>query len=389
MNRDTTSSLAVSSSRVSGEMAGRAVDSLLKWVTARPKYQKAQLFDHDEFLYLILTLKKIPASPRIRPFKILLPNPLFPFDGSLEICLIIDDRPKSLNSKVAKQKIEEEGIPISKVLKFSKLKSNYRAFEARRKLCGSYDLFFADKRVIPLLPPLLGKSFFRKKKIPLPVELTHKNWKGQMQNACNSTFLFLRSGTCSVVKVGKVSQKREEIIANVMAAIQGIVDVIPKKWDNVRSFHLKTMESLALPIYQVLPEIGLKIDTGIEKVQPHSGEKESVKEVTETRKEEEKKQSKKGRIHEVQYMNSIQDGPDAGLSDDDVGGGDFDNSDDDGFLPDNNVGKSVEKEKIKKTNGRSESGDKQSLRKSKALKQGKTKGTKTKGTKKRRVSVKA
>ncbi|XP_031498598.1 uncharacterized protein LOC116263134 [Nymphaea colorata] len=377
MNKGTTSSSTVSLSRVSEETAGRAVDSLLKWVIARPKYQKAQLFDHDEFLYLILTLKRIPASPRMRPFKIPLPNPLFPFDGSLEICLIIDDRPKSLNSKEAKQKIEEEGIPISKVLKFSKLKTDYRAFEARRKLCGSYDLFFADKRIIPLLPRLLGKSFFRKKKIPLPVELTHKNWKEQMQCACNSTFFFLRMGTCSVLKVGKVSQKREEIIANVMAATQGIVDVIPKKWDNVRSFHLKTLESLALPIYQVLPENGLKIDTGIEKVQPHSIEKESTKEVTESRKEKEKKQSKKGRIHEVQYMNSILGEPDAGSSDDDVGPGDSDNNDD-GLHPFvSDVGKLAEKkEKMKKMKVTSGTSDKKSPKKLKALGQGKMKGTK-------------
>jgi ribosome biogenesis protein UTP30 len=46
----------------------------------------------------------------------------------------------------------------------SKLKARYKPFEAKRQLCASYDLFLADERVLPLLPPILGKTFFMKKK---------------------------------------------------------------------------------------------------------------------------------------------------------------------------------------------------------------------------------
>ncbi|GAB2286498.1 hypothetical protein Dimus_020897 [Dionaea muscipula] len=80
-----------------------------------------------------------------------------------------------LSSKDAKEKIDAEGIPISKVIKLSKLKTDFKGFEAKRKLCDSFDMFFADKRVIPLLPKLLGKHFYKKKKIPVPIEMEHKN----------------------------------------------------------------------------------------------------------------------------------------------------------------------------------------------------------------------
>ena len=50
------------------------------------------------------------------------------------------------------------------MLGISKLKANYYPFEAKRKLCDSYDLFMADDRIIPSLPKLIGKSFFKKKK---------------------------------------------------------------------------------------------------------------------------------------------------------------------------------------------------------------------------------
>lgn len=218
----------ITTSRVTSETVGKAVDALRKWNKSRSKDEKPQLFEQDDFLYLILTLKKIPPKGRTNPYKVPLPHSLHPFDSSEELCLIIDDRSKSsLTSESAKKKIKAEDIPISKVLKLSKLKTDYRPFEAKRKLCDSYDLFFADKRVIPLLPKLLGKQFFKKKKIPVPVDLTHKNWKEQIENSCGSALLYLKTGTCSVIKIARVSMEHDEIVENVADTIEGDAEIIP------------------------------------------------------------------------------------------------------------------------------------------------------------------
>jgi len=79
-------------------------------------------------------------------------------------------------------KIQSESIPIAKVLKMSKLASDYRAFEAKWKLCDSYDLFFAEKSIVSLLPWLLGKQFFKKRKLLVSVDLKKSNWKDQVEN---------------------------------------------------------------------------------------------------------------------------------------------------------------------------------------------------------------
>ncbi|XP_042479625.1 putative ribosome biogenesis protein C8F11.04 [Macadamia integrifolia] len=309
------------SSRVSSGIVGKAVDALLKWnESKKKKLEKAQLLEQDDFLYLILTLKKIPANGRTNPYKIPLSHPLH--SPEEELCLIIDDRSKNrLTSEAAKKKIQAEGIPISKVLKLSKLKTDYRPFEAKRKLCSSYDLFFADKRIIPLLPKLLGKEFFKKKKIPIPVDLTHQNWKQQIEYACGSALLFLRTGTCSVLKIARVSQSRDEIVANVVSAIDGTTEIIPKKWANVRSFHLKMSESLALPLYQSVPDMVLKID-GINKKEESkeelsAGESGKDAKLKDGKKSGKKKLAKKGRIHEVRYMDN---NPDELLGGDELGG---------------------------------------------------------------------
>ena len=53
---------------------------------------------------------------------------------------------------------------LAQVIGLSKLRTNYREYDAKRKLCDSYDLFLADLRILPYLPRLLGKKFFEKKK---------------------------------------------------------------------------------------------------------------------------------------------------------------------------------------------------------------------------------
>ncbi|GMN54910.1 hypothetical protein TIFTF001_024033 [Ficus carica] len=291
-----------SNPRVSPKTVQKAVNSLLKWRNSKSQIQKPQLLDDDEFVYLILTLKKIPAKDRINAYKVPLPHPLHSGDSS-ELCLLIDDRPKSgLTKDDAVKKIKADGIPVSKVLKLSKLKSDYRAFEAKRKLCDSYDVFFADKRIVPLLPRLLGKHFFKKRKIPVPVDLRHKNWKEQIEKVCGSAMLFLRTGTCSVVRVAKASMAAEEIAENAVAAINGIAEIVPRKWSNVRSFHLKLLESVALPVYQALPDMKLKIE-GLKEAEEKEKEKEKEEGKKRVGKDEKAgKKKKKGRIHEVRYM---------------------------------------------------------------------------------------
>ncbi|XP_077250941.1 uncharacterized protein LOC143890230 [Tasmannia lanceolata] len=292
------------SSHVNPETPGKAVDALLNWIKSQTKHEKAQLLEHDELIYLILTLKKIPPNSRTKPYKIPLPNPLHSFDGSDEFCLIIDDR-SSLSSDSAKKKIKSESIPISKVLRLSKLKTDYKPFEAKRKLCGSYDLFFADRRIVPLLPKLIGKGFFKKKKIPITLDLKHKNWKEQIRSFCNSTLLYLRTGTCSIVKIGRLSQGRDEIVENLVAAIEGIAEIVPKKWANIRSFHLKSLGSLALPVYQAVPEMGLRIE-GFKEEEKKDGIVVAGTELGKGIgvKKGKKKSLKRGRIHEVRYMDN-------------------------------------------------------------------------------------
>lgn len=268
--------------RISEITVRKAVNALLKWRKLHPKTttqkpspeeegeeEDQEFFDNEDdnneedFVYLLLTLKKTPPKD-ITPHKIPLPNPLQTLtkddnnnnNNNLSLCLIIDDRPiKSpykITAEFAQKKVKSEDIPIAKVLKLSKLKSDCKTLEGRRNIYNSYHMFFADKRVISLLPGVLGKQFYkRKRKIPVGLELRRKdNWKEQIEKAVGSAFLCFGRGSCSSLRVGNCGgMGTDEIVENVFAAIKGILEVVPKKWGGIRALHLKLSDSLALPVY--------------------------------------------------------------------------------------------------------------------------------------------
>lgn len=42
-------------------------------------------------------------------------------------------------------------------MSYSTLRKNYTRYKDRRQLCSSYDAFFSDDRILPMMPRLLGK----------------------------------------------------------------------------------------------------------------------------------------------------------------------------------------------------------------------------------------
>ena len=130
------------------------------------------------------------------------------------VCLITKDPQREY-----KDLLEAHNIKfISRVVGITKLKGKFKPFEARRMLLKENGLFLADDRVVSLLPGLLGKLFFQAKKYvfilcywmdgllmihwnrqPIPVSLTKKDLKTELENAISSTYMHQNQGTCTYV----------------------------------------------------------------------------------------------------------------------------------------------------------------------------------------------
>ncbi|XP_062180378.1 uncharacterized protein LOC133884826 [Phragmites australis] len=256
-----------------------AVASLTKWMKKRAAAAPPNLLadERDDLVLLQLSLRRVPASPVTRPRLLPLPHPIIAHAGA-SVCVIADDRPKS-RSPPASDLLEASKslhLPVSEVIPLSTLRTDYRPYESRRRLAASHDLFIADRAILPLLPRVLGKAFYSTKKAPIGVDFTRVGWPEQVRKVLGSTFLYLRSGTCSGIKVGRLDMEEEEIVENVMAAVETAVEKVPKKWANVRALHLKAVDSVALPIYQVVPELGMKIEVPVVRLEGEVGAGEAI-----------------------------------------------------------------------------------------------------------------
>jgi len=230
-------------SKLDQDQVTKAVVALLKHLD-NAKKQKNELIDEEDTILLIFSLFKIPDQRTVKPIPIPIPNSLH--NENLELCIFTKDPQKEY-----KEKFAQLGIKSSKVIGLSKLRKNFKPYEAKRQLCSSYDLFLADDRIIPSLPKALGTSFFKRKKQPIPIDLKG-NIRKEIEKATKSTYLFL-NGPCSAVKIGKSHLTRDQVVQNILECTELIVKKIPKKWNNIQSIHIKSTDSISLPIYNKLP----------------------------------------------------------------------------------------------------------------------------------------
>ncbi|KAJ7243772.1 ribosomal protein L1p/L10e family-domain-containing protein [Mycena rebaudengoi] len=195
-------------------------------------------------IWLNVTVKKIASVHKFKPVKIPIVHPLVDPRTS-SVCLITKDPQRQYKELLEEHKINF----ISRVVGIEKLKGKFKPFEARRMLLKENGLFLADERIIPLLPKLLGVKWFEAKKQPIPVCLTRKDLKGELERAISSTYMNQNQGTCTAIKISTVSHKPSQVLDNLRAALPIIVKNIKGGWDNVQSLIIKTNSSAGLPIW--------------------------------------------------------------------------------------------------------------------------------------------
>lgn len=208
--------------------------------------------DTDVPVSVILGFKLMPDRARVRPLLLRLSTPLYT-SGVAEVCLIVKDPQRAVKDYFA---AAGDSGGVTRVMGLEKLRKRYRTFEAKRELMNQYDLFLADDRVEPLLPKLLGSPFFRSKKVPMSVRLSRNPVK-EAKRALHSTALHLSGGgSCVAVKAGHTGMTPAALAGNVVDVLRGVAAKAPRGWTNVLSVHIKTPDSVALPVYYatVAPE---------------------------------------------------------------------------------------------------------------------------------------
>ncbi|KAJ1956732.1 proteasome-interacting protein cic1 [Dipsacomyces acuminosporus] len=235
---------------LNSDLVLKASNALLNHVKNKQEEEAgSNLFaEEKQAVQLIVGVKKFAGKARHKPYRIPLSAPLY--DESAEVCLFT-----KIGDKAHREKLMSLGIPqLKEVISIYQLKHDYKSYEVRRQLLGSYDLFLADDRIIRSLPEALGVKFFAKKKLPSPVDIAAGNIKKEITKAISCTYFTPTKGTCAAIKIGTTEMTPKQLAENIETAVSAIVERIPKKWENVQSLSIKTGDSLSLPIYNSLPD---------------------------------------------------------------------------------------------------------------------------------------
>ncbi|NXL58755.1 RL1D1 protein, partial [Chordeiles acutipennis] len=227
----------------------KAVEALLAFARSKAK-GNARLLNESENVQLLVTVWKVPRVEQV--IKIPLPHGIRP--ETAEVCLFTKDEPNlsaEQTENLYRKLLIQNGITsVSQIISYKTLKKEYKLFEAKRRLLNRFDLFLSDDRIRRLLPSHLGKHFYERKKVPLSVNLKAKNLAKELQKHIQGTTLpVTNKGCCYTARIGHTGMKADEIVDNIIAAAEVIAKKLPKNWKNVKILHLKTLKSVALPIF--------------------------------------------------------------------------------------------------------------------------------------------
>ncbi|XP_061665399.1 ribosomal L1 domain-containing protein 1 isoform X2 [Syngnathoides biaculeatus] len=206
--------------------------------------------DESQKISLLFTLWRIPK----REQTIQIPLPHGQRTASEDVCLFTRDEPQMTTDQTErfyKTLMRERGIKnVTEIIPFKVLKTEYKSFEAKRRLLGNFDMFLSDNRIRRRLPSHIGKHFYERKKEPLCVNLQSKDLARDLQKLVQGTSVKVNNkGSCCMARVGHSGMNAEELTDNIEVAVQMVAKNIRMKGPVLKLVHLKSEKSVALPIY--------------------------------------------------------------------------------------------------------------------------------------------
>ncbi|KAI9788050.1 MAG: hypothetical protein M1816_007262 [Peltula sp. TS41687] len=225
--------------------------------------------EEDVPICLILTTKiHIVNKKRLKPGKITIPHPLNPPTST--ICLITIDPQRAFKDVIADPSFPEHlRKRITRVIGVGKLRLKYKSYESRRQLHREHDIFLTDDRVLPSLPKILGKVFYKgTSKRPVPVSLTGPRndrrpleegvksvakpltMADEIERTLSTALVHLSPSTSTSIRVGRASWEDYRVVENIEAVVDALIRTfISRKWRNIRALHVKGPSTAALPIF--------------------------------------------------------------------------------------------------------------------------------------------
>merc|ERR1712119_100991 len=130
----------------------------------------------------------------------------------------------------------EKGIACMQADDLKKLNKDKKKV---KRLAKSYDAFLCSDTLIKQIPRLLGPGLNKAGKFPTMI--THVDDLDAKVNDLKATIKFqMKKVLCLSVAVGNVEMTEDQLIENIRLAMNFLVSLLKKHWQNVKSLHIKS-----------------------------------------------------------------------------------------------------------------------------------------------------
>eukprot|EP00758_Cryptobia_borreli_P015336 Tbor_TRINITY_DN6016_c0_g1::TRINITY_DN6016_c0_g1_i1::g.10789::m.10789/K02865/RP-L10Ae, RPL10A; large subunit ribosomal protein L10Ae len=169
------------------------------------------------------------------------------FSGSLR--LPNNCRPRMVVGIIADLVLEDAckkmDIPTMNMDDLKKLNKNKKLV---KKLCGQYGAFIASDSVIKTIPRVVGPTMNRTGKFPIAIA-AGEDIKDKIAEQQSTIKFQLKKVLCLGTCVGHVDMEEEEIRQNINMAINFLVSLLKKNWQNLKSVYIKTSMGKSQRLY--------------------------------------------------------------------------------------------------------------------------------------------
>jgi len=137
------------------------------------------------------------------------------------------------------------GIPNKNVDDLKKLNKNKKLV---KKLCREADAFLASDSLIKNIPRIVGPGMNRAGKFPTAIQ-PGDNLREKIDEIRSTVKFQLKKVLALGVCIGHVQMSSEDVRVNLTIAINFLVSLLKKGWQNIRTIHLKSTMGKSHKLY--------------------------------------------------------------------------------------------------------------------------------------------
>jgi len=196
-------------------------------------HQKKRKFIETIELQIALKNYDPSTSPRFYGHFIL----PFPCKSNMKVCVIGNQHHCDEAQQMMIDFISIEGI---------------RAFNKDSKIIKKwrkkFDVFIASDSLIRQLPRILGPNLSKVGRFPTPIS-DDKPLQEKLDEVQRTIKFQMKKVLCMGVAIGTVDLTEDQILENIIVAVNGLVSLLKNGWQNIKILHLKSTMGPAQRIY--------------------------------------------------------------------------------------------------------------------------------------------